>query len=178
MRCFIAIELPEHLKSKIFHKAETLEKEGLFNGKITEKENLHLTLKFFGDVTEEEIQEIKGKLSKLDFRKMNVKLGKTGFFDDENHIRILWVELISHGIEPLRKKISESTLKFKEDTDFNSHITFARIKKVLAKNKLLENLKKIIFHEPEFEVSEFVLMKSELLKSGPRYKILEKFGLK
>ena len=55
MRVFIAIEPSEHVKSKIFHEFENLEKKNLFKGKFVERQNLHLTLKFIGDVSEEKI---------------------------------------------------------------------------------------------------------------------------
>jgi 2'-5' RNA ligase len=178
MRCFIAIDLPDEIKSRIFHEFEKLPKS-LFKGKITKKENLHLTLKFLGDITKDEVEKIKSRLKETKLEKFNCKIGKTGFFD-ENHARILWVELESNSnqLHNLQKLIEEKLPEFRVDNkEFNSHITTARIKSTTNKEMFLKEIKKIHFKDLEFEITNFYLMKSELKREGANYKVIEKYSL-
>lgn len=175
-RVFVAIDLPDHVKTKLFKTFVNLPKN-LFSGKKTEKENLHLTLKFLGDVKEEEIEKIKNKLKGIKFNKFSCEVGKAGFFDDEEHIKVIWVELISDEIKELQKLISKELPEFFDEKEFNSHITLARVGKVLGRKKLVEEIGNIHFKNLDFEIDGFVLMKSELFPKGPKYKIIEKFPL-
>lgn len=181
MRCFIAVELPGNIRGKIFHKFEILQRKNLFKGKITEKENLHLTLKFLGEISEEKIKKVQEKLSGIKFEKFSCNIGNPGVFKNEKFIKIIFVELISENnkLEKLQKKISEKLPEFYEKRKFSSHVTTARVKFVdrSLKEKLVQEIEKINFKDLNFEADEFVLMKSELFPQGPRYKILEKFKL-
>lgn len=184
MRIFIAIELPEHVKSKIFHEFENLQKKNLFKGRFVEKNNLHLTLKFLGDISEERTEEIKKILRGINFGSIFCEVGKTGFFDNERHIKVIWVDLISEEdkLLKLQKEIAGKFPDIHPDyKNFTSHITVARVDSVINKEKLVDDVKKIRLKNLDFEVKEFVLMKSELMKQksiGPKYKVLEKFKLK
>ena len=71
MRIFIAIELPEDIKSKIFHASETLTNKNFFRGKFVEKKDLHLTLKFLGEIDEEKIEKIISRLKKIEITNKN-----------------------------------------------------------------------------------------------------------
>jgi len=181
MRCFIAIDLPEHVKSKIFHRFEDLFNKRYFKGKITEKENLHLTLKFFGELNKEQIEETKKKLKEISFEKINCNISKTGFFNNEEYIKIIWVDLPSENdnILGLQKLIAEKLPELKIDKKgFSSHITAARVNSVIDKKKLVKEVKKIKFKDLNFEIDKFYLMKSELFRQGPRYRVIEEFNLK
>ena len=58
MRCFIALDLPREAIKRIEEIQELIKKKNLFAGKFTESDNLHLTLKFLGEISEEQIREI------------------------------------------------------------------------------------------------------------------------
>jgi len=178
MRVFLAVELPEHAKSKVFHQFENLRKKNLFNGKFVEKQNLHLTLKFFGEITEEKIEKIKKTLKEINFKSFSCEIGKTGFFDDEKHIKVIWVDLISDKLNEIQKEIAKKFPEFYEDKGFSSHITLARVKSIINKEELIKEVKKINFKKLDFSVKEVVLMKSGLFREGPKYKIIERFKLK
>ncbi len=66
---------------------------------------------------------------------------------------------------------------FKKEKRFMSHLTIARVKKVDNKKEFLENLSKIKIPEIKFEINSFYLMKSEPTDKGPKYEIVEKYGL-
>ena len=179
MRCFIAIEIPQHAKARIFHEFENLKSKNLLRGKFVEKENLHLTLKFLGEITNEEIEKIKKRLNEIKFKIFDCHIGKTDFFKDERFIKIIWVELISNELNELQKQIDKATFEIKrDDKKFESHLTAVRVKSVIDKPSLIKEVKKIHFKNLDFEIKEFVLMKSELFPEGPKHKIIEKFSYK
>src|SRR3989344_4789394 len=86
MRTFIAIELPEDVKAKIFHAFEKLKESNLVRGKFVEKDNLHLTLKFIGEVPIEKLNEIEKTLENLasKFKNFSCSTGKTPVFPVEH----------------------------------------------------------------------------------------------
>ena len=179
MRCFIAIEIPQHAKARIFHEFENLKSKNLLRGNFVEKENLHLTLKFLGEITNEGIEKIKKELKEIKFKRFDCYIGKTGFFNDENHIKVIWVDLVSKELNELQKQIDKATFELKRDyKKFNSHITAVRVKSIIGKPSLIKEVKRIHFKNLDFEIKEFVLMKSELFSEGPKYKIIKKFELK
>ena len=66
MRVFISLNIPKEIKKEIKKIQNKLPE---FNGKITEENNLHLTLKFLGEISEQRVEEIRKKLRKINFRK-------------------------------------------------------------------------------------------------------------
>ncbi|MBI4116874.1 RNA 2',3'-cyclic phosphodiesterase [Candidatus Pacearchaeota archaeon] len=175
---FIAIDLPEHLKAEIFKKAENLYGKKLFYGNITEKNNLHLTLRFLGEVSSDKMDEVIRKIQELKLKKFSCSTGKIGFFDDENHIRVIWIELVSDEFNKIDAEISKAFTEFQSDHEkFTPHMTMARVKSVTNRKEFVEELKKIRLRKADFEVSEICLMKSELTRGGPKYKTIEKIAL-
>ncbi len=181
MRSFIALELPEHVKANLYHMSETLKNSGIVVGKFVEKDNLHLTLKFLGDIDEPLTEEIIEKLNEVKMKKFEVETGDAGFFPSREYIRIIWIELISKELLELRKDINNKLMKIgflEEERGFSSHITLARIKSVKNKELFLDELSKLHLKKQKFLVDNFVLMKSELTRKGPVYKIIGNFELR
>ena len=179
MRLFIAVEIPDDIK-KYLGKIQG-EFIDTHSNKIrsVNANNIHLTLKFLGEVQPNNVELIKENLKKIKFENFSVYLDKMGVFPSENYIRVIWVELISKKINELQEKIDKETRDFlKENKKFYSHITIARAKSIEDKPKLINEIKKIKFKKLDFKVNEFVLMKSELFPNGPKHKIIEKFELK
>lgn len=177
MRLFIAIDIPEEIKKEIVKLQEKLPE---FKGKLTEEENLHLTLKFLGEVNENKLEEIESVLDKIKFKKFRVYLNELGFFPNENYIRIIWVDLKPTGeIIELQQKIDGELLNlFSKDQRFQTHLTLGRVKFFKNKKEFLEKIKDINLDKLEFEINSFKLIKSELSKDGPKYIILKEFKAK
>ncbi|MFH1365118.1 MAG: RNA 2',3'-cyclic phosphodiesterase [archaeon] len=173
MRCFISINLSEEVKKQI-QKTQNILPE--FEGKKVELKNLHLTLKFLGEVDEEKIEIVKNKLRRIKLPSFNAELGEIGVFS-ENFVRIIWIRL--KGCENLQKEIDFSLEEFfKKEERFMGHLTIARVKNVEDKIKFIQELKKISVSKMNFEVKEFHLMKSELTKKGTIYSSIENYPLK
>jgi len=174
-RCFISINLPQEVVEEIVKIQKQLEKQNLFTGKFTEPENLHLTLKFLGEIDEEKIGEIKKKLSKIKLNSFEAELKNCGFFDNYKN-GVVWIHMAN--CKRIQKQADNALSDcFKSEYRFMSHITIARIKKVKNKKKLIGFLKELKIKEIKFKVDKFYLMESKLSKKGPVYTIIEKYDL-
>lgn len=170
MRVFIAVEIPEKTKKEIVKIQNELPE---FKGKKTEYENLHLTLKFLGEVDEEEIKEIKKRLNQIKLKKFFAEINSIGMFSD----RIIWMGI--KNCRELQKEIDEKLSDlFEKEKRFMGHLTIARIKNLGNKNIFLEKIKKIKISEMKFEILNFKLKKSKLTRNGPIYEDVEVYNLK
>jgi len=181
MRLFVGIELPENIKKEIEEIGKELKKK-VKEAKVVRKGNLHITLKFLGEVKEEKISEIDKKLKEVSeyFAPFSVSVGKIGNFPEGKRMRVLWVGVESNGIlNKINFKIEKvlSTIGFKEENRFKEHITIARFKST-PDMKFIENLKeKYSSFLGEFRIESFSLIKSNLTPEGPIYKNLKEYKL-
>ncbi len=175
MRVFIALDLPREVINHIREIQNLLRKKNLFAGKFTEPENLHLTLKFLGEISEAEIEKIKEKLREVRFPAFEAEIGEVGTFS-KKFIKIIWVKL--ENCAKLQKEI-DTKLRglFEPEFRFMSHITIARVKNVRDKKALIDYVKNIKNKRIKFKVGNFFLKKSELHAEGPVYEDLEKYKL-
>lgn len=190
MRLFVAVDLGNEDYFENIQKQINSE-----NSKLNLTKTYHLTLKFLGEVEEDNISKtmeigkifgvskkesktlflsIKEALNNVSFESFRVKTTKIGVFPNTNFVRVLWI-----GLEPedriieLQKKVDESLKEFfRQEKEFKPHITLARVKFVRDKEKFIENLKKIKIEEKEFEIKNIKLIKSELTPNGSVYEDL------
>lgn len=165
MRLFIAINLSEEAKKELRTIQKTLPKTYAINN------NIHLTLKFLGETTPKQAEEIKTALSQIKFSPFKIELSQTGVFPNEKNPRVLWVGIKPEkGVIELQKKINKTLEKmFKPEKDFVPHITLARIKKLEKQSKL--EIKPI-----HFEVKEFVLYESKLTPEGAKHEAIQRYA--
>jgi len=177
MRCFVAVKLPADLKEVIAEEVRNLCDIGI---KKVAPDNLHLTLKFLGELNEKKIEDVKKKLKEVELERFLVKLKGIGCFPNKDFIRIVWIG-VSEGKEnliQLQEKINEKLFDvgFGKEKKFEPHLTIARVGFLQDKKRFIEKLRKI---KPKwkFEVSSFELMESILQKNGPEYKEIKSFKL-
>ena len=178
IRCFIALELSREAMDYIEELNFQIKKKNLFAGKFTEPENLHLTLKFLGEISDEKAEEVKKKLKGIKFKEFEASLGEVGVFINKYN-SILWIKLQGKEIWGLQEMIDTklAELDFKKEERFMSHITIARMKKIFGKKEFLDYVKNIKVKKIKFAVKEFVLKKSELRPEGPVYGNMERYKL-
>jgi len=175
-RCFIAINFDEEIKNKIVEIQKQLPE---FLGKKTEIENLHLTLKFLGEIDDDKIKIVQEKLREIKFKKFFITLDKLGFFS-EKILRIVWLGVDENDKEIFAlQKIIDDKLSglFEKEKRFMSHLTIARVKRVEDKKRFFEEFEKIKLSEFKFEVKEFYLIESELKLEAPVYTTINSFKL-
>ena len=171
-RIFIAIDLPLEISKEILKIQKQLPS---FIGKKTEVENLHLTLKFLGEIEQGQIEKIRKKLREIKIKKFKAEVRDLGVFSPK-FIRIIWLNL--KGCEQLQAEIDEKLSNFFEkEKRFMGHLTLARIKKINNKEEFLNLLKSIELPKSKFEIKTFKLKSSILSSKGPRYEDVEIYNL-
>ncbi|MFH1358754.1 MAG: RNA 2',3'-cyclic phosphodiesterase [archaeon] len=181
-RCFIALDLPRNAINEIKRIQKLIKEKVIFTGKLTEVENLHLTLKFLGEIDEGKIKEIKDKLSKIKINQEEVRdffaeLGKIGMFSKKMP-KIVWIKLNGKIVFELQEKIDDVLRGlFEPEHRFMSHITIARVRYVEDKKGFNEYLESIKPKKIRFKVEDFILKKSELFSEGPVYEDIMKYKL-
>lgn len=176
MRAFICVELPQEIKDAFYDIQKQIGGE---YAKIrwVHKKNLHLTLKFFSEISAAKLEKVKKKLINIKFKPFKVKLGDLGFFPSSNLIRVIWIGLQNHG--KLMDIQGDIELKlnglYPKDERFSVHLTLGRIKSVKNKDKFMKRLKEVDIPDLEFDVREIVLFRSELTKDGPKYSVIKRF---
>ena len=175
VRCFIALDLPEVLLDEIKRVQDELRKLNLFAGKYVDPGNMHLTLKFLGEISENQVEDVKERLKAVQFEGFQGSLGNLGVFS-EKFIRVIWVLLNGKQIFELQKQVDDSLSDFPKNGRFSSHITLVRVKKVEDKDALLEALKKLEVKDAAAPIRYFSFIKSTLTPEGPEYEVIEKYG--
>ena len=175
-RTFICIDLPDEIIKEVARLQSIIEKNLKFTGKITELENLHLTLKFLGEINSEVLDKIKSRLSKIKFPALNLKLAEAGTFSYSGNPKIIWLKIQGKDIFNLQKQIDIALENFfSKEERFMSHLTIARIKYVKDKSFFITYIKNIKPKSIKFQVNEIKLKSSELQPQGPIYTTIEEF---
>ena len=182
MRLFVGVPVPEDVKVDIglIQEKIILSQTDL---KIVERENLHFTLKFLGDVPEENVASISSVLDdiRLKHRRFSVSLRGVGVFPTEKFVRVVWV-----GVEENKLFLSltadiQKALEYirREDyTETHPHLTVARVRsphQVQVLVDVVHALKEVSFGE--FTVDRFVLFQSALSREGVVYTPIRVFQL-
>jgi len=178
MRLFLAVPISIEAKRLILDSLrEEVEK---INAKWVSRENLHITLKFLGEVNKERMSEIEKRMTDVATRHSEHKFEITdlGAFPSIKLIRVLFYNI--KPFEPfidLSKDIDESLIEanFAREENFTPHITIARFKVHLKNLTLLDFNKSIKFSE---KMDRFNLMESKLYSTGPVYSVVREFKLK
>jgi len=184
IRAFLAIELPEDILRKISGLQEKLKRE--ISGRIswTRPHSQHLTLKFFGDISADDVKNICAAVHKhtASEASLNLKIEKLGVFPDAHRPRVLWCDTTGdvERLSALQKKMDGDFAKIgfpAEGRPFRAHLTLARIKDPRELTGISEALTKYsLFTDGEFVCRNLVLFQSNLSAQGAVYKKLEMFS--
>ena len=169
MRLFIAIEIPEEVKDYIGKIQEKISDKDTI--RLVNKGQIHLTLKFLGEVQPDKTEKVKEELKKIKFKPFSVYLDSAGVFPSESYIRVVWIGLKpENDILELQSNIDERLKElFKKEKDFKAHVTLARVKLIEDKKRFIEQLKKIKVEHKKFDIGSFKLVKSTLSPKGAVY---------
>ncbi|MDH7578449.1 MAG: RNA 2',3'-cyclic phosphodiesterase [Bacillota bacterium] len=187
IRSFLAILLPDDVKSQIYHYTSPLRRLPL-DLKWVAKENYHLTLKFFGSLTKSQIDRVNLYLNELapQVNSFFLNYGGWGLFPNQRHPRVLWVGLGGAALNALQKLWLElendlSKLGFpKEEKRFHPHITLGRFRSAANIELLFPIMEKspLAKEMGSFPVADLHLMESKLGPTGPSYASLSAYPLR
>lgn len=182
IRAFLAVDVDKELIDPIVEIQEKIKLAGA-PVKFVEPENLHFTVKFFGDVSEEKLDEINNLIvEKLDkFSPFEIFIRGLGVFPSLRYIRVIW--LGSENYEPfsnIQKDLDSEFVKigFDKERSYIPHLTIGRLKGAENKDVLVERIEQLIDVDiGKTIIDRLTLKKSELTPSGPIYTDLEVFKL-
>ena len=187
MRAFIAIELSPDLRKRLASLEEQLKSSGA-DVKWVKPENIHLTLKFLGEIDERQLGEITKIIQETAGKNkpFYIRLASPGAFPKTNFPRVIWIGIDKGDSETkqIAKALEEEIVKVgipQENRPFSSHITLGRVRSGLNREKLVKNLGVLASNppqdSPEFLVTKITLFKSTLTPSGPIYEALKEAQL-
>lgn len=183
MRTFIAIDICDKAKKEVALLEEGLKKAHA-DVKWVKVENVHLTLKFLGEVAEEKIKDISGILDGIasEYSKFDITLSQIGAFPKLDYPRVVWVgiEGNSAALKEIAAKVDEGCTKIgfeKEKRPFSAHITLGRVRSPKNKRELKEAIVNLSITPLTSSVDELVLYQSVLTPQGPVYTKIHKSKL-
>ncbi len=183
IRTFIAVDLPQEIKMDIDRMIAGLRRD---NSGIrwVKAANLHLTLRFLGDIPEQSVpslaESLKDNLS--GFGPFDLVLSGMGGFPNLRKPRVIWIGA-SDGTDrliDLAGKVETGCIKSgfgRGDKKFSSHMTIGRVKFPKGLDPLLDKIEKTDFESSKFTVNEIFVVKSDLSPAGPKYTKLEAVSL-
>lgn len=175
-RLFIAVDLPEEIRENLGAMSF-----GIPGAKWVAPEQLHLTVRFIGDVDGALFRDIKEGLDAISFAPFSLQLKGVGYFPPRGTPRVLWVGLEkSEPLQILKKKIDQALFRAGVEPDarkFSPHITLARLKNTPVQkiaNFLAGNG---LFSQAPFQVEDFKLYSSILSPKGAYHKVERVYSL-
>ena len=178
VRLFIAIALPTAVRDALVALAQPL--PGV---NWTRPEQLHLTLRFLGDVPEEKIEDITTHLTTVSVESFILPIEGVGAFPPKSPPRVMWIG-VGHGhprLHQLRQRIDDALLAAGllelDVRHFHPHVTLGRCAETAAPavNHWLHTHRE--FAAPPFRVGAFDLCSSELQPAGAVHALVQRFPL-
>ena len=182
-RLFIAIDIPGYIKDNVCNCMEALLKEDN-QIKLVSAPNIHITLKFLGNININKIEKIKKAIKATAdmFYRFKYEInGKINAFPSPNNARVIFLEIGSGGeqISEIYKQLEDNLGKIKikkEKREFSPHITIARIKNKKNMEQFVSKYK--MNKSGRLDCSNITLFESQLKPHGAEYTILGEFSLK
>lgn len=181
IRSFIAFEIDnESVLGEIMETQKLLVKTGA-DLKLVEPKNIHVTVRFLGNITSNMVGKIFGAMKNVPFMPFDIKIQGVGAFPNTRYARVVWAG-ITEGTDQLKSifnqlEIHLRSLGFAPDPKgFNPHLTIARVKS--GRNKA--DLEEFIAENANFKFgiinAECLRLKrSDLTPKGPIYSTLEEY---
>jgi 2'-5' RNA ligase len=175
IRTFIAVELTDLVREQIFRLEQPLRKEGAKVGWV-KPENLHLTLKFLGDVQATRIDDVVEATQEAVQGKKPFILcfSGLGVFPNLKRPRVVWIgiERGTDSLGKIQRELEERLFQRgfpREEREFSPHLTIGRVKSQRGIGGLVSKLEKTEFESEKIEVEQVVVVRSDLRPTGAVY---------
>lgn len=170
MRAFVAVEITEE---SVIDSIKKIQSSIKIAAKPVDVQNMHFTLLFLGEVSEDMSQKILAQLKTIDFSSFEIGFEGVGAFPKPKFPRVIWIGIDDEGAKhlvELAKLVEDklATLGFKSDKPFKPHATIFRVKNKVG--DITSELSK--FAGVKFgvqKVSQIKLKQSVLTPTGPIY---------
>ena len=184
-RMFCAFELTVDLQTRISaHATRVREAVPDAAASWSRPENIHLTMKFFGNVEPERVAAISDATERVceQSSPVQVAVGKTGVFPRPSRPQVLWigVEDPSGALAKLQQRLEDEFAREgfpKEDRAFRPHLTIARIRNPHDAARLAQTHLETNFSVVDVTLNELILFRSELSSKGSKYTTVSRHNL-
>lgn len=184
-RFFIAIDVPEKARRAAAAHIDVLRRAFPRSRVGWERpEKLHITLKFLGDLNDEQVVGLRQTVGKVvrQSEKFTVTIAGTGSFPPGGHPRILWLGAEDDGTleiiaARLEDELAESGFS-REKRPFSPHITIARVREPRSSGELASLHTQTPIESVAFEVHEIVVYESKPQPSGSVYSTIANYPLR
>lgn len=176
IRLFVGLELPEIAKTQLM-----LLSRGIKGARWQTPEQMHLTLKFVGEVEEPVLVDVADVLAGIHAPDFDLAIKGVGYFGKAHMARILWAGIAPNPeLKELHERI-EFALQTcgiaPETRRFTPHVTLARVHGAKATDVEEFAARYSELQLASFPVSHFSLFESNLGNSGAHYTVLDRFSL-
>ncbi len=176
IRLFIALPLPLEIRLRLAALAG-----GVPAARWVEPEDLHLTLRFIGDVDEGRVPDLDAELTRIDAPAFPLVLDGCGHFGTGRKIHTLWIGAERNdALFRLQAKVDSAVMRAgfpPEPRKFAAHVTLARLKDSSPERVMRFLAGNDLFRTTPFPVTGFALYRSHLGHGGARYQIITEYSL-
>ncbi len=165
IRLFVGLELPEHIQEQVYNL-----RGGIPNTRWMNKENLHLSLRFIGQVEETDANYIHDYLSQVNFHSFDLALTQVGLFTQGNQPKHMWVGVDNyHVLDELTLRVESAVQRAGQSSisrKFHAHTTIAKFRGA-SWDKIQEFISfHNLFKSEPFRVNHFTLFSSHPHHNG------------
>ena len=176
MRLFIAVTLPQKIRMLLHHMGNCLQ-----GARAVPEEQIHITLRFLGDVEGGQFHVIRESLHEVQMDPFFLSLRGTGHFPPRGNPRVIWAGLNkTEQLPRLKKRVDRALLKCgipPEGRKFSPHITLARCKTTSVRRAAEFLSGNALLHSEDFAVDAFHLFSSSLTPKGAIHTLEESYPL-
>jgi len=167
---FVAVEVND---DHILQKIKSMQESFPFKAKPVRLDQIHFTLQFLGEISENKTEDVKKALGTVSFSKFDLTIIGSGAFPNTRNPKVVWLGVDKDGKERMSRLANDvneilGAIDLKNEKPFKPHLTVFRIKNRIG--DITEELLKS--KDTKFGtqlVSQIVLKKSDLSPNGPEY---------
>ncbi len=181
VRSFLAFDLESDSVKKRLTEMQTRAIQTGADLKLVETENIHMTVRFLGDITLNMAEKIFSEMSKVQFKPFEAQLIGLGVFPSLNYPRVLWAG-IAQGADQLQSVVSQLEPRLQslgippDPKAFSPHLTIARVRSAKNKSQLADFVTKNEKYDfGSVSAKCLRLKRSELTPKGPIYSTLKEY---
>ncbi|MEM2341935.1 MAG: RNA 2',3'-cyclic phosphodiesterase [Candidatus Bathyarchaeia archaeon] len=178
IRSFIAFDIEDENIIRELSRVQSALLETGADLKLVEPKNIHITIRFLGEITPAMIDKVYGEMGKVTFSPFDIEIRGLGAFPNLRHINVIWAGIrrgsnelrsIYYQLEPNLQRLG---LKL-DDKGFSPHLTIARVRTGRKRDELAKIIKDFENHEFGIVRARCLRLKKSVLTShGPIYSTL------
>jgi RNA 2',3'-cyclic 3'-phosphodiesterase len=174
-RVFVAIRPPDRIRDLLLAMMG-----GISGARWQQDEQIHLTLRFIGEVDRHQAGDIHAALGSIHHRRFDVAINGVGTFERRGQPETVWAGVAPHEpLKALHNKVDQAIARVGVAPDqraYLPHITLARLKRSSGSVRNLLEQSGGLRSEP-FSIDQFALFESKLTPDGAVYTIIETYPL-